>query len=99
MRTHSFAHFTYGKAPHLGNGEPSIERPKCLHRRERIDNETRTQGIEKQKQSEAHYSWPSCPRCDCTGSACLHEQHCLRLRQPRMGQDLSAEQQGQSRKG
>src|SRR6266545_1510412 len=33
MRTHSFAHFTYGKALHLENGEPSIERPKCLHTR------------------------------------------------------------------
>src|SRR5205823_7715169 len=33
MRTHFFAHFTYGKALRLGNGEPSIERPKCLDAR------------------------------------------------------------------
>src|SRR5437762_715729 len=50
----------------------------------------------EEKQSEVQYS---CPCCDCTGSACLHEQHCVRGRQPRMGQDVSSEQQGQSRKG
>src|SRR5216117_1526595 len=30
MRTHSFAHFTYGKELHPENGEPSIERPNRL---------------------------------------------------------------------
>ena len=43
-------------------------------------NETKTQRIEKQKQSEVQYSWPPHPHCDCTGSAFLDEQSCLRGR-------------------
>src|SRR5205823_2140896 len=81
-----------------GRATARSTRVKLPNEQEKND-ETRTQRIERQKQSEAHYSWPSCPRCDCTGSACLHEEHCLCGRQSRMGQDVSSEQQGQSRKG